>query len=291
MGALSLELGNRSPGSGFTRLKPSMRLDGLQDGIHTGGVWASPDGCVWKPLDCLPWPNATARYPTLEAECYEDMAGMPGFPRNWHIERQNGRRWIVRPFCHLWPQERDLLFNPPRDLIEHAIFALNKAGWEYSDPPQLAYDPIHYVWFLMDCSAAHKPKTWVQGWHGDRDRVIQWYNQTGQTITADLRRRGRRVHHAVQLPSFQDTSKEPYSVQDALHPLTEAERQTYVYVYASCNRPMSYVWADMRTVGIRYLNADTSKPGHVHTWVVANHALDEDTIRRYELTFAYKPWP
>jgi len=84
-------------------------------------------------------------------------------------------------------------------------------------------------------------------------------------------------------------TEEPYRVLDAFYPLDKETRRTYVYVYASCNRPMSYLWA--RIDGARYLDADTSQSSHVHTWVVSDHLLDDETVRRYELTFAYRPWP
>jgi len=266
------------------------RPDGLKDGVHTGGVWISPDGSeVWKPLDCRPHPGATERYPTQEAECLAEMVGKPGFPDNWRVVEQNGRRWLVRARCYLWPQDREWLIDPPYELVENAIFVLNEAGWEYNDLPQLAYDPSVGEWFLMDCSAAWKPEKWQKNWHGDRDRVNRWYELMGQEWTADLRRRGYHVYHAVQLPAFQDVSKEPYDVEDALYPLGEDERRQYVYVYASCNRPISYLWA--RIDGVKYLRADTNKSGHVWTWVVADHLLDAETIHKYELSFAYRPWP
>lgn len=291
MQALPMELANVSPGPDFAKLELGKRPDGLPDGVHCGGVWLSPDESeVWKPLDCRPHPGATERYPTDEAECLAEMTGKPGFPANWRIEEQNGRRWLVRPKCYLWPQDKEwMLRDPPYQLIEDALFALNEAGWEYNDFPQLAYDPTIQEWFLLDCSAAFKPDTWNTNWHGDRGNANRWLEQMGQKRTLALRQRGYHIYHAVQLPEMNLQTEEPYRVLDAFYPLDAETRRKYVYVYASCNRPMSYLWA--RIDGARYLDADTSQPGHVHTWVVADHLLDDETVRRYELTFAYRPWP
>ena len=289
---LSLELENISPGPDFIKMPSTIRPDGLPDGYHTGGVWLSPDESeVWKPLDgkCA---GGTERYPTYEAECLTEMTGKPGFPANWRVEEQNGRHWLVRPKCLLWPQDKDrLMGHPPYRLVEDALFAMNEAGWEYNDLPQLAYDwLVTAEWCLLDFSIAHKPDKWQTNWHGDFDRVMKWYRLMGQDWIADLRQRGKHhVYHAIQLPEFCNAKEEPYNVLDAFYPLTKEQRREYVYIYASTNRPMSYLWARMD--GVRYLGADTSKRGHVHTWVVCDHLLDQETVNRYELTFAYRPWP
>jgi len=280
-----------SPGSGFAKMKMSMRPDGLPDGAHTGGPWLSPDGAeVWKPLDgkCA---GGTERWPTQEAECLAEMTGKPGFPDNWRVEERNNRDWLVRPNCLLWPQDKGRLMGPPPyQLVEDALFALNHAGWEYNDLPQLAYDwRVTGEWLLLDFSIAHKPAKWQTNWHGDFDRVLKWYDLVGQNWLADLRRRGKHVHHAIQLPDFNDTSKEPYDVLNRFYPLTEEQRRQHIYLYASTNWPMSTLWA--RIEGTVFLRADTSKSPRVHTWIASDHLLNDETIDKYELSFAYRPWP
>jgi len=86
MKALPIEIRNVPPGPGFTRLDGKTNGD-LPEGVHTGGVWVSPDGAeYWKPLDGRPWVNADYHVPTREAECLEMMAREPAFPRNWRVE-------------------------------------------------------------------------------------------------------------------------------------------------------------------------------------------------------------
>ena len=71
----SLEFHSVAPGTGFTQ-----RLVGE----HTGGPFVSPDGEeLWKPLDCLPYPNSAHRVATREDEILGLLADAPGFPRNW----------------------------------------------------------------------------------------------------------------------------------------------------------------------------------------------------------------
>jgi hypothetical protein len=116
---LPLAIRDVSPGLGFTRLTGKMN-GGLPDGVHTGGVWVSPDGDeYWKPLDGRPWVNADCHVPTREAECLRLMAGEPAFPRNWRVEEAGTvtvdgvvytRRWLVRGKAWLvpddWPAHR-----------------------------------------------------------------------------------------------------------------------------------------------------------------------------------------
>ena len=286
----SLELGQVSPGEGFTKMEMGK---GLPEGVHTGGPWLSPDGKdVWKPLDAKPYPNATERYPTDEAECLEAMAGKPGFPRNWRVEERRGRRWLVRSLCWPWPQEDQIQSGLDIVLlIEQAVYDLNAAGWEAfgSDLPQAALDPDG-DWFILDLSAAHHVASWRTGWHGDRERVIRWMDAVGRGWLADLRRRGQGVYHNVALSHvFEHSEGEPYRAGDVFYKVPKEARKGYCYIYASRNRSMSTLWA--RIEGAKFLDADMSLSPVVHTWVAADHMLDEETVKRYELTLAYRPWP
>jgi hypothetical protein len=174
-------------------------------------------------------------------------------------------------------------------MVESAIFALNAAGWEYNDLPQLAYDPNLYAWFLLDCSAAFRPEKWQHGWHGDRTQVQKWFGLMGLDRVLALRKRGQHVHHAVQLPAFNDPSEEPYNVEDAFYPLEEEERRRHEYIYASTNRPLSALW--FKVDGTCILRADLAQSPRVHSWLVSTRPLDDDTLERFELTMAYSPWP
>lgn len=286
-----LELGDISPGTDFTRMEPGKRADGLPDGLHTGGTWLSPDNEVWKPLDAKPYPNAERRRETDEARCLSEMTGAPGHPDNWRVEECNGRQWLVRPFCYLWPQNRDKLIKPKLHvflMVEQAIFEMNARGWEYSDLPQLAYDPNRHEWFLLDHSAAFKPETWQHNYYGDREQVLRWFDLMGLEHIAELRRRGHHVHHAIQLPDFNDPAQEPYNVLDAFYPAGEDRRRQHVYLYISALRPLGS-WCKIN--GSKFLRGDLSKTPHVHTWVASAHLLDQEVLDSYELTFAYRPWP
>jgi len=286
-----LSHGDITPGPDFTKIVPKKRPDGVTDGFHCGGAWLSPDErSVWKPLDARPWANSEERFDTDEAECLAAMTGAEGFPDNWHTETRNGRRWLVRPFCYLWPQDSDVLIRPKLDvflMVERAIREMNRRGWTYNDLPQLAYDPNIHEWFVMDCSNAHKPKK-IQPGYDDGFRIPKWFELMGLNDIQALRERGDHVNFAIQLPDFNDPKLEPYAVADRFYPLTEEERRTHVHIYASTLRPLSTVWCKID--GTVFLRGDTSKKPRVHTWVASDHELDQETISRYELTWAWSPW-
>jgi len=289
-----LELGTVTPGPGFTKMELGKNLEGLPEGAHTGGPWLSPDGLeVWKPLDAMPCPNATVRYGTDEDKCLTEMEDAPGFVHNWRIETVDGRRWLVRPFCWLWPQDERINVSGGLDtvkMVEQAVRELNSRGWEAfgSDLPQVALDPNGDL-FLLDLSAAFKPSTWKRGWHGDEMRVLKWMELVGYGKLADLRRRGRDVAHNIAMSDIFDRSEgEPYRAGDVFYDVPHKERSEYHHIYASTRRPMSSLWARMD--GVRYLDADPALTPRVHTWVASDHELDQDTIDRYELTWAWSPW-
>lgn len=146
-----LEWINHNPGVGFTRLSMP---EG--EGIHTGGLFLSPQGEVWKPLDALPYQNASMRVSTREAEALEMMAGQPGFPHNWRVEMVKERRYLVRPFCKVLGQS-----IPKQDVtlaqvlaIEQSVRSLNQRLWEVHDSITVAVDPQSGKPFILDLSAA-----------------------------------------------------------------------------------------------------------------------------------------
>ena len=72
------------------------------------------------------------------------------------------------------------------------------------------------------------------------------------------------------------------------------------HVYASRDRPISSLWACLSclsadkaadradVLGAVYVDANYAETG-VWTWVVTPAPLDERTVRRYELTWAWSP--
>ena len=60
----------------------------------------------------------------------------------------------------------------------------------------------------------------------------------------------------------------------------------WVHVYASRNRPMSASWA--RIDKAHYIHASHYSE-LVHTWVVTPEPLNKETMRKYELTWAWSP--
>lgn len=287
-----LSHGKIPPGEGFKWMGTSTRPDGLKDGVHTGGCWLTADEqCVWKPLDCLPYPNSDARVPTMEAAVLDAMRGEPGFLQDWAVCKRNGRRWLIMPRLWFWPQNRDVLSPPPMEaflLIEQCMRKLNEAGWEYNDLPQMAYSQEE-GWLLVDFSAAHKPQMWRKGWHGEEWRVARWWELMEKPRVAALRTRGKSVAHLVQFPDFfgrHDT--EPLYLEAAFYKVSDEARRKHVHVYASTNRPMSSIWAKID--GAAFLGADANLEPRVHTWVAARRELTDDEIARYELTWAWSPW-
>lgn len=277
------------PGENFVKMTSLPRADGLPDGVHTGGCWQAPNGEVWKSLVDRPHPGNTP-CPTQEAECLTEMVGLPGFPNNWRVEHAAGQDWLVRRPVYLWPQTNDVT---PRledvQVIEQALRAMNEHGWEYNDLPQLAYDLNHDAWFLLDLSAAFKPTIWQSRWHGDFDNLMRFYAVAKMTHLKDLRQRGRSVVHAIRYPEFVSSRDEPRRVLDRFYPRTDEQRREHTHVYASTYRPMNALWASIP--GTVYLPADLSKSPRVHTWVASDHLLPPETLDRYQLTYAYHPWP
>lgn len=287
---LPLAIRDVAPGPGFTRAPQAQG-----EGIHTGGVWVSPNGKeYWKPLDGRPYMNAEVHLPTREAECLELMLGEPGFPGNWWVEeagevvsggRVYRRRWLVRSEARLLPDE-----DIPTSLEEHVLpieqglRRLNERGWTLGDRLAVACcdptDPIaRGVPFILDLSSAH-PFHDPLDRSGDSGAFFRWAESCGFGGLVKLRRAGRevidlfRVHNDPTWPQYNRDGK---MVADL----------SYRHVYASRNRPISAAWA--RIPHAHYQDADDYREHRVHTWVITSEPLDEETQRAYELTWAWSP--
>ena len=191
---LPIEVADRTPGDGFTKLPIP---DG--EGLHTGGPFLSPDGLeVWKPLDGIS--NITSlvgRIPTQEAIVLEQMADQPGFPRNWRVELENDRLWLVRPRCKVLGQDLPIdILTPVQVLaVERAVRSLNAQYWEINDRITVAIDPSTQQPFILDLSAAQrigeahcsscKANDWI--W------VMKWLESIGATELLRLRHQARNL--------------------------------------------------------------------------------------------------
>lgn len=280
---LPLAIRDVAPGPGFTR--PPMAQG---EGIHTGGVWVSPEGEYWKPLDGRPHMNADVHLPTREAECLELMAGTPGFPRNWRVEeagevvaggRVYRRRWLVRPPARLLP-DRDVTLSLEHNVlpIERGLRELNRRGWELGDHLTVAYDPNEGVPFVLDLSTAH-PYYDELDRQGDFPAFARWAEACGFEGLVNLRVAGREVTDLFQV------HKDPRWPQREQGGKSGPDMR-YRHVYASRNRPINAGWANIP--GAHYQDADYG-PLRVHTWVITPEPLDEETQRAYELTWAWSP--
>lgn len=282
-----------SPGEGFKHFGTTVRADGRPDRFHTGGVWLTPDEkTVYKPLTAWPCANATRRVPTAEAECLAEMSGKPGFlpPDTWHTEECNGERWLVMPRIYFWPQDMDVLQHPSlEDLlaIEEAVKTMNAAGWEYNDPPQLAYYQGKPV--LMDFSNSHKPTQWKRGYHGDGWRTMRWFKDMRREDIVNLRRRGNHIRRTVQLPEFCSKLDEPYDVLLVFHDMEEEKRRQHEYIYASTEWDVDpSLPAPPNT---KLLLANGAKTPTVYAWIVSTRSLTDLEVEQHKLTVAWTPWP
>src|SRR5579883_691586 len=177
-----LSLGAVSPGEGFTRMTMPLSPSGYPEGQHTGGPFLAPDGLtVWKPLDCLTYPNSECRHPTAEAVVLELVAGQPCFPRNWQTCVQNGRQWLVRPRLKVYGQDLDITLLD-RELvrcIELAVRALNESHWQICDDLVIAQD-IDGQPFILDLSNVQFMGRPDQAWEADdASRVLELMTQAG----------------------------------------------------------------------------------------------------------------
>jgi len=273
MNELPLSIRDVSPHPDAVRLTGT-RPDGLPDGVHTGGAWLWNNE-VYKPLDGRPFANAECHYPTQEAECLEELAGKPGFPRNWRVEEINGRRFLVRNKCLTIPGDIDYDHLNLDNLlyIENAVREMNRAGWEINDPLTLAVDPEgrHYKPFLLDLSAAQKLPNKGCMTADDTWRIDEFFEACGADLLLKLRHQAR---HVIGTCAWQ------------------MEHRHHKHVYGSFNRPIDGLWATIPHepifvhTPIGSANWTEAVP---HTWVVTTAPLDDEVIKRYELRWGWSP--
>lgn len=181
------------------------RWDGVPDGVHTGGAYHWRDRHeVYKPLDGRPYMNADAHYPTQERECLEAFAGQPFFPRNWRVERLNGRDWLVRPWATIL-QPTDLSLDVLRALWQQ-VQVVNAAGWELAD--LLSIGEVRGELFIVDCSCAHRqtgPGAW---WADDKWRVAKLWRAAGYGDAWE------QLEREVYLASLQERYPDEYAQLD-----------------------------------------------------------------------------
>lgn len=171
------------------------RLDGVPDGIHTGGAWLMPSGEVWKPLFARPHPTARALYATHELQALQALAeaGVPLFPANWREERieVDGYTlpYLVRPKCRVYGSTAPIGDITTADLlrVEQAVLHANRLEWEIGDAISLALDPDQGL-FILDLSCAQR-MTGVGAFAADdRWRVERLFRDLGRDDLTELRR-------------------------------------------------------------------------------------------------------
>lgn len=265
------------------------RIDGLPDGFHTGGAWLDPESdLVYKPLDGRPYANSEIHTATDELEANCAMAAITG-QRNWWTETTSHtrddetieRRWLVRKRAFVLGQGdwkvRDIKLEQVLQ-VEQTIRAFNEAWWEIGDDISVAFDLQSYEVFILDLSTAfYRPGATGCYIPDDWWRVQKWLGQLGFENLLNLRKYGKRV---APLPCG-----DKFLNRGTLGEVEWPGRE-WVHVYASRNRPMSAVWA--RIDKAHYVQSDYRETG-VHTWVVTPEPLDDDTLYKFELTWAWSP--
>jgi hypothetical protein len=260
-----LSIRDVAPCEGAERLTGT-RPDGLPDGVHTGGAWLV-GGLVYKPLDGRPYMNAECHIATQEAECLEAMAGRDLFPRNWWIEERNGRRFLVRRKAYILEpgdMDKDMLLR-----VERAVRGMNAAGWEMGDAISIGLDPKTYEYFIVDLSSAHR-MTGKGAWAAnDWTHIRRLFEAAGADWLLLFRQNARNVTHSAEWT---------------------LEHYGYEHVYASFPRPISLMWASLGDVLLVHTERANWGKAIPHTWVVSREPLDEDMLRRYELTWGWSPF-
>jgi len=285
---LPIQVRDMPPGPGFTRpAAVATAPSGAREGTHTGGVWISPTGEYWKPLDGRPAPNAYYHIPTREDVVLELMAGEPGFPRNWRVEetpvvvrgQTYTRRWLVRAQAYPLPSEDYPEARLDHVLtIERGIRRLNERGWSIGDHLTVAIDADTYEPFVLDLSAAHPYTPMQPAEFMDEDTLYAWAAQVGAEQLVAFRGAGRHLVWG--------------RMGDRLWPRTAAGKldSRYAHVYASTLRPLGS-WAKLPGAYIVPPDAEDHATLRVHSWAVTTEPLPEDTIQAYELTWAWSPLP
>ncbi len=257
------------PGPGAVRLTGT-RVDGLPDGVHTGGAWLMPDDTVWKPLDGRPYANCEFHFPTKEYECLLLMQGFSLFPKNWKYVYQNKRAWLVRKKALVYGRDIPMSDLGVENLfmIEQAVRNLNQHYWEIGDDISVAHDGETGELFILDLSTAHEQHGVAAYAPDDEFHIHKLFDQSGAHRLV-LRR--QKAKHLVSEWSW------------------TIEHEGYKYVYGSYSRPISNLWArelNAHFVHNDYANWDIQLPW---TWVVTQKSLDADTLARYELVWAWSP--
>lgn len=272
-----LSHGAISPGEGFTRMTMPLNPAGYPEGVHTGGLFLSPDGLsVWKPLDCLPYQNCECRVPTAEADVLEQLAGQPCFPRNWVTVLQRGREWLVRPRFKVYGQDLPMesLTHAQVLLIEQAVRTLNECHWEISDDLVVAQGEDGEP-FLLDLSNAHHRGTPNQAWPADDTaRVWAFMQRAGQADLASLRSQGQSVYHAAPSGS---RSRHPH-IYVADQPLSDEALLDLCQL-------ASTVRGRRRTDGLD----DLEQPSGTLPFLQTHALLPEAVQAAFRLEWAYSP--
>lgn len=247
--------------------------NGLPSGVHTGGAWLVGDE-VWKPLDGRPYANCENHYSTREDEVLDLMAGKPLFPRNWCVEERNGRRFLVRKKAYIIPDDfdyKDVFTTLDKALIvETGVRELNRNKWEIGDDIALAIDPDTYELFIYDLSTAH-PQSGKGCYQADEEwRIDNFFELCGFERLRKLRHKAR---HIVSDLGF----------------IIKHDRE-HCHVYASFNRPISSIWADIPGEPVFVHNdwADWAE-SIPHTWVIVKEPLGNEVLKRYELVWGWSP--
>lgn len=258
---LPLSLVDVAPGPGATRLTGT-RLDGLADGVHTGGAWLFNKE-VWKPTDCLPYPNCPYRVETSEVTALTALIGQPLFPKNWEYRFHNWRGWIVRPLCYIYGQNCPERLDMEQLLtVKEGLQNANRLGWVVGDEISVGLD-LDYNLFVVDMSCATYSPT-----GDDEGRFWRYASLMGFTLLCDRRR----------------------AAMDMRFTYLREHKQLQPYIYGSYRRPLSPMWATKLPQDAHLVHNDCCNLITPHTWVLTKLALPEHVVLSYELTIACGPW-
>ena len=242
-----------------------VRLDGLPDGVHTGGAWHW-QGEVYKPLDGRPFYNAGNHMETEEEKILEDMRDQPLFPANWRIEELNGRRFLVRPYCVMVPGPtlgKTYLDNAKLLMIEQGIRAANRRGWTIGDLITLGVDKQRKL-FLVDLSNAWRYEPAYNA--DDHDKIMRFFYLVGAEKLYNLRLKASE-------------KLDDYSIETG-----DLSRK---YIYASFNRPLGRWCGFDSSVTVLQENSPSWQTMTPHSWAITKTALPEETITNLQLQWGY----
>ena len=263
---LPLSIRNIPPHPNAERLTGN-RQDSIPNGFHTGGAWLW-EGEVYQPLDGRPYANADYHTPLPNVErCLTLMADKPLFPKNWHVEELNGRRFLVRKQAYVVSDPHKLT-KANLLKVEAGIRELNRNDWEVGDEIQLAFDKNSMELFITDLSACH-----IAAFAADEEwRMMRLFKAAGYESLAKLREHGS---HALFF------MEDKFGID--VH---------YNFIYASLKRPLSRVWATLPdTAYVAYNWKPPSwKTMQPHTWILSPEPLPAEKVYDYELSLAWEWW-